>query len=117
MGNTFGPKGFCKWFEPACLIVEVAQIMIHEADEPNPVVGLFDADCLAGKDLTEIHHQPILHSAPFCSGSDCRCARAMGSSNRVHMNERPMKRFLQLIALVLLLPNSASAASDQKSEN
>ncbi|PYV66159.1 MAG: dienelactone hydrolase, partial [Acidobacteria bacterium] len=33
------------------------------------------------------------------------------------MNERPMKRFLQLIALVLLLPNSASAASDQKSEN
>ena len=41
----------------------------------------------------------------------------MGSSNRVRMNERLMNRFLQLIAMVLLLPNSAGAASDQKSEN
>jgi hypothetical protein len=34
------------------LQVEVSEIIIHKADEPNPVVGLFDADGLAGEDLT-----------------------------------------------------------------
>ena len=42
IGNTFGPKGFAKGFEPASLVVEVAEIVIHKADEPNPVFGLFD---------------------------------------------------------------------------
>src|SRR6266478_2558675 len=53
-GSTFGSEGICKGFEPACLIVEVAQIIVHEADEPNPILGLFDAGGLAGKELTEI---------------------------------------------------------------
>jgi hypothetical protein len=49
IGSTFGSKGFARELEPACLIVEVAQIIVHEADEPKPILGLFDADGLAAK--------------------------------------------------------------------
>jgi len=35
-------------------VVEVAQIIVHEADEPNLVAHLFDADSLAGEDQAEI---------------------------------------------------------------
>jgi hypothetical protein len=34
MGNTLGPKGFARGFEPASLVVEVSAIIIHQADEP-----------------------------------------------------------------------------------
>ena len=44
-------EGICKGFEPAGLIVEVAEIIIHKADEPNTVLGLFDADGLAARIL------------------------------------------------------------------
>jgi hypothetical protein len=33
--------------------------MAHEADEPNAVVGLFDADGLTSEDLAEIDFPPI----------------------------------------------------------
>lgn len=42
------------WFESACLVVEVSQIIIHEADEPEALIGLFDTDGLVGEDLAEI---------------------------------------------------------------
>jgi hypothetical protein len=45
-GQQFWPEGVLEWFEPACLIVEVAQIIVHEGDEPNPFAHLFDADVL-----------------------------------------------------------------------
>src|SRR5258706_10894574 len=50
----FWSEGICKGFEPASLVVEVSEIIIHKADEPNPFVGLFDADGLAGEHLAEI---------------------------------------------------------------
>ena len=54
IGNTFGPKGFRDGLQPAGLVVEVPQVMIHESDEPNVVAHLFDADVLTGEDGTEI---------------------------------------------------------------
>ena len=39
-----------KRFQSAGLIVEVSQIVVHEADEPDAVVGLLDADILDGED-------------------------------------------------------------------
>jgi hypothetical protein len=33
--------------QSAGLVVEVSEIIIHEADEPNVVADLFDADALA----------------------------------------------------------------------
>src|SRR5438552_5434791 len=51
MGNTFGPNGFSSGSSTR---VEVSQIIIHKAHQPNVVVHFFDADRLTGKDLTEI---------------------------------------------------------------
>jgi hypothetical protein len=42
-------------FEHPNFQIEVAQIIIHKADQPDIVVHFFDADGLAGKDLTEIN--------------------------------------------------------------
>jgi hypothetical protein len=64
MGNTFGPKGFFGRLEPACLVVEVAEIIVHEADEPNVLVHLFDSDALAGEDSAEVYFPPIEAGAP-----------------------------------------------------
>jgi len=41
-------------FESAGLVVEVSQIVVHEGDEPDVLVGLFDSDGLTGEDGTEI---------------------------------------------------------------
>jgi len=36
------------------LKIDVTEILIHKAHQPDIVVNFFDADGLAGKDLTEI---------------------------------------------------------------
>jgi len=41
-------------FKHPSLQIEVPQIIIHKADQPDVVVNLFDADGLTGKDLAEI---------------------------------------------------------------
>jgi hypothetical protein len=40
-------------------LVEVAEIIVHKADQPNLVAHLFDADALAGEDDAEIDLLPI----------------------------------------------------------
>jgi len=47
MGSTFGSKGFARG--SSLHVSDVAQIIVHEADEPKPILGLFDADGLAAK--------------------------------------------------------------------
>ncbi len=61
MGITFGPKGNFDRLESARLIVEVAEIVVHEADEPHPLAHLLHTDGLARKDLTQIH-LPLLEA-------------------------------------------------------
>ena len=53
MSNTFGSKGFCA-HHASCLVIEEAEVPVHDADEPDLVGDLFDADVLTGKDLAEI---------------------------------------------------------------
>jgi hypothetical protein len=52
-------RRICERFEPASLVVEVSEIIIAKADEPNAIVGLFDSDGLAGEDPAEIDLLPI----------------------------------------------------------
>ena len=40
--------------ESTRLIVEIPQVIVHKGLEPDVVVGLSDADSLAGEDLAEI---------------------------------------------------------------
>jgi hypothetical protein len=43
-----------EWFEPESLVVEVSQVIVHETNESDAIVGLFDSDGLSSEDLTEI---------------------------------------------------------------
>src|SRR4051794_36991297 len=51
-------------FEPAGLVVEIAEIVIHEGDEPDILAHLFDADLLPSKYDAEIDFLPIEADAP-----------------------------------------------------
>ena len=42
------------WLEPAGLGVEIAEVVVHEADEPDTVGDLFDADQLTRKHGTQV---------------------------------------------------------------
>src|SRR6266404_7812210 len=44
-----------EWFEHPSLQIEVSQIIIHKAYQPNVVVDLFDAYGLAGEDRAEVN--------------------------------------------------------------
>ena len=59
LGQQFWPEGVLWWFEPACLIVEIPKIIVHEGDEPNLFAHLFDSDVLTGEDHAEIDLLPI----------------------------------------------------------
>ena len=51
-------------------MVEVSEIVVHEADEPNVLAHLFDADALAGEDEAEIDFLPIeADAAAGCDGA------------------------------------------------
>jgi hypothetical protein len=45
IGSTFGPKGFSIGSSRR-LVVEIAQVVVHEGEEPNALAGLRHADVL-----------------------------------------------------------------------
>ena len=51
-------------------MIEVAEIVAHEADEPNLVADLLDADALTGEDGAEIDLLPIEADASACGHGD-----------------------------------------------
>jgi len=54
MGNSFWAEWIFERFEHSRLQIEVTQIIIHKADEPDVVVHFLDADSLSGKNLAEV---------------------------------------------------------------
>jgi transposase InsO family protein len=52
MGNTFGPKGFQRLQSPY-LQIQVTEVVIHKADEPNAVLDFLDADSLTRPALSD----------------------------------------------------------------
>ncbi len=51
-------------------MVEVAEIIVHKADEPNVLADLLDANALAGEDGAEIDLLAIEADAPACGHGD-----------------------------------------------
>ena len=51
-------------------MVEVAEIMVHEGDEPNVLAYLLNSDALAGEDDAEIDLLPIEADAAACGDGD-----------------------------------------------
>src|SRR5215813_10230152 len=52
-------EGIGNGFEPAGLVVEIAEIVIHEGNEPDILAHLFDAHLLASEYDAEIDFLPI----------------------------------------------------------
>jgi len=71
-------RGVCQRFEPAGLVVEVSQIVSHKADEPDVVVGLLDADGLAGEDGAEIDLSAFVADAPAGRDGDGLVVEGIG---------------------------------------
>ena len=53
-------------------MVEETQIIVHEADKPDLVVDLLDADFLAGEDRAEVYFLPSEADAAAPRGCDGR---------------------------------------------
>jgi hypothetical protein len=53
-GEHFRTERVFEWFEHRSLQIEVAQIIIHKADQPDIVLHFLDADGLTGKHRAEI---------------------------------------------------------------
>ena len=51
-------------------MIEEAEVVVHEADEPDFVGDLFDADVLAGEDLAEIDLAATDADAPAARNGD-----------------------------------------------
>jgi hypothetical protein len=52
--GTLRPEGVRDRLEPTGLVVEVAEFVVHEGDEPDPIAHLFHADVLSSKHLTQV---------------------------------------------------------------
>ena len=51
-------------------MIEVPQIVVHEADAPDSVLHLFNADVLTGKDGAEIDLLPVVANPPAACDGD-----------------------------------------------
>jgi hypothetical protein len=70
MGNTFGSNGLSDWLESACLVIEVAQVVVNEGEQPYLVADLFDSDALSGKHLAEVDSAFANADAPAMGDRD-----------------------------------------------
>ena len=62
--KTFWAERIFEWFEHPSFQIEVSQIILHKADQPDLVVDFLDTDGLSSKDLTEIDFFPTQADAP-----------------------------------------------------
>jgi hypothetical protein len=53
-------------------VVEVAQVVVHEADEPDVVIDLFDSDIVTREDTAEVDFAAV--EADAAALSDCQSA-------------------------------------------
>jgi hypothetical protein len=64
MGDSPGPKGLWRGLQGPLLQVDVSEIVLHEADDPNAVVDLLDAEALPGEHGRDIDLLPVHADAP-----------------------------------------------------
>jgi hypothetical protein len=83
-GLHFGPEGVFERLQGFLLQVYIAKIIVHEADEPDAVVYLFDTDSLAGQAGTEIDFLAIKAKAAAVGDHDSLVVKwVMGIGNAV----------------------------------
>jgi len=68
----FRSKRILDRFQPTRLIIKIAQVVVHEGDEPDALADLRHADVLAGEDVAEIHLPPFkANPATLRDGEGC----------------------------------------------
>ena len=78
---TVRTEGIIDRFESAGLIVEIAQVVMHEGDEPDVLVDLLDADLLSPKHLTDVNFAALIADPA-----------AGGDHGGAHSSDRPSGR-------------------------
>jgi len=68
MGDNLVPNGLSMWLQGFLLQVEISQIIVHEADEPNAVVDLLDAESLTSQHGGDV--DPLAMQAEPSAGGD-----------------------------------------------
>ncbi len=74
-------EGIRRAFYAPCLVIEEAQIVVHEGHQPDLLGDLFDADRLAGKGMTQVDLSPTQADAP--AARHCDSARADTDCNHI----------------------------------
>ena len=67
MGDNLGPKGFRR-VAGSLLQIDISQIIVDEADEPNSLVDLLDAEALSGEDGGDVDFLSV--DADTAAGGD-----------------------------------------------
>lgn len=52
-------------------MIEVSEIVVHDADEPDALAHLFDADSLAGEDVAQVDLAPVVADAATVGDGGC----------------------------------------------
>lgn len=69
------------------LAIDISQIVLHEADQPDALTDLLDADVLPREDIAEIDFSPLETDAPVArdGGSIPGTSVTIFSSGRRHL--------------------------------
>ena len=76
MGDNLVPNGLSMGLQGSLLQVDVAEIVVHEADDPNAVVDFLDAEFLTGEHGRDIDLFPV--HADAAAGGDQDIAVVQG---------------------------------------
>ena len=63
---------------PARLVVEIFQVVLHKADEPNVVADLGNAHVLPREGMTQIHFPPVQTNPPATRHEHRRVVEGLG---------------------------------------
>ena len=68
MGDNPAPNGLSRGCKVFLLQIEVAEIIVHEADEPNALVDFLDAESLTCQDARDV--DPLAMQAKASTSGD-----------------------------------------------
>jgi hypothetical protein len=103
MGDNLVPNGFVEGLQGFLLQVEVTEIIVHEAGEPNAVVDFLDAKFLAGQHGGDV--DPLAMQAEASLGGDENLAVMEVPAGR-HMATRAHRRS-PLCMICFIAPTAA----------
>ena len=72
MGDTARTERVFEWLQSSLLQVDIAEIIVHEADEPDALIDLLDAERVTCKDDRDIDLLAMQADRRKLRGSDAK---------------------------------------------